>query len=579
MRNITVWVATPVLAILFTLSIFVTAKAQSKHLLSNSTPLSIQSYKVLPDKNHSFSQILNDKNLQYQDDSLRTAKHDSYWVKIGIENPYPDDENYTVKLSFLLDYTVYFLDPTTKKWISRYAGGTTVSPYRKNGMTSVTLRRRSTSTIYLKIDLHNLPQRQFNFKPTIYLTQETLLQHEEDRLRDRVLMSCIVLLCLIAYNFYIYLYLKDKTYLFFLTIQFGAIIFLLSARNYFNLLLPIRIHNVKAVSPTLIIDYEINLFLQHIGILTIIWGVTNFVRAYLSTPTLLPRLDRILKFMLYGYASLEIISSVTTLSGLFYLDYYTFVYNNLYIQSMLLAILIIAIIAYRKRIPAAKYFLFANILPIILVLATCIYSIATLRVNPILPEIAIFSQILTFAVSLVARLKIVSAALNEKQIEAIDKEHLLQIAAFQQIEIEQKSARVIKTEQHKNEKLISEVEAHQREIVSNQIYIQQKKSLLIELAKQVDELNLPGLNNIQSSLRHDDYINEYWGRFKLHFEQMHPNFFDDLKTKNDKLTQGELRLSAYLQLNLSTKEIAALLNILPTSVKQARSRLNKKLKN
>ena len=603
MHHITVKAAKPALAIfrytenfkmqkfllvaMLICSCLVTSKAQSKHVLSNSKPLTITSYKVLPDVNYSLSRILRDRSLKYQSDSLAIKKNKRYWIKIDINNPYPDNEYYALSLSLLLNYTIYYLDPATNKWISKHGGLGTLNGYRNRSFTGLSFKKDATSSIYLKIDLSNLPEQQFNFKPAILLQREEQLQHQEERLLDRVLMSSIVLLSLIAYNFYLYIYLKDKAYLYFLVIQAGALLFLISGRSYFNLLLPLTLYDIKVISSTLILYYEINVFLQHIGILVIIWGITNFVRVYLSTAILLPNLDRILRYLLYSYAIFELITSVITISGLFFLSYYTFVIDNIFIQLMLCANLIIAIIGYKRGIPVAKYFLFANTIPIILTLATCIYSVITQKLNPLLPEIAIFSQILTFAVSLVARLKILTSALNEKQIEAIRLEHQVRITTSQNIEIEQKSDRVIsmiEQEQTKNEQLTSELENNQREIVGNQIYIQQKNALLVELARQVaaidmlhPNLKLAGLNNIQTSLRHDEFLNENWGKFKLHFEQLHPNFFDELKAKNDKLTTGELRLSAYLHLNLSTKEIAALLNILPTSVKQAKSRLNKKI--
>ncbi len=570
------------------LFLFALAKlnAQPQHALSKSPTFSIQSYRVLPDANYSFARILTDTTLKYREDSLQTAKHQIFWVKIKVFNPYPDDENYVVKLSLPLNYSVYFFDPTQHKWISNRAGVPTATQFRNNGYARVIFKKDVISTLYFRIDLTNLQEKQFNFKPSILLRKENVLQHEEELMLDRVWISCIVLISLIGYNLYLFIYLQDKAYLYFMLIQIGGVIFLLSARRYLHMLLPVEFYNITAYSPTSIQYYSLDNFFEHMGILIIIWGLINFVRIYLSTAKYMPKWDKRLKILFYGYAIVEFIPSIITISGIANLDHYTFVYDNLYIQLMLVAVLTIAIIAYRKRIPAAKYFLLANILPIALLVAACIHSVIT-NSNPMLPELTIFSQILTFAVAMVARLKMLTAELNEKQIEAMRLEHQVKLAAFQNIEIEQENTRaisIIQSEKTKNELLTSQIANNQREIVGNQIYIQQKNALLTELSKQVEDidllhpnLKLKGLNDIQSTLRHDDYLNEHWDKFKLHFEQVHPKFFDDLKIKNATLTQGELRLSAYLHINLSTKEIASLLNVLPTSVKQAKSRLNKKL--
>lgn len=68
-----------------------------------------------------------------------------------------------------------------------------------------------------------------------------------------------------------------------------------------------------------------------------------------------------------------------------------------------------------------------------------------------------------------------------------------------------------------------------------------------------------------------------WSTFKLHFEQVHPHFFEDLQASHPNLTKNEVRLYAYFHIKLSTKEIASLLNIDPASVRQAKSRLYKKM--
>ncbi|OEK07191.1 hypothetical protein BFP71_05935 [Roseivirga misakiensis] len=54
-------------------------------------------------------------------------------------------------------------------------------------------------------------------------------------------------------------------------------------------------------------------------------------------------------------------------------------------------------------------------------------------------------------------------------------------------------------------------------------------------------------------------------------------FQQQLKKTYPCLTAYDLRLCTYLKANLSTKEIATLLNITPDSVKKAKHRLRKKL--
>ena len=80
--------------------------------------------------------------------------------------------------------------------------------------------------------------------------------------------------------------------------------------------------------------------------------------------------------------------------------------------------------------------------------------------------------------------------------------------------------------------------------------------------KKIDE-------NIAS---HDD-----WKTFETNFERAHEEFILKLKTGYPKLTPSDLRLCAYLRMNLSSKEIAPLLGISVRGLENHRYRLRKKM--
>lgn len=64
----------------------------------------------------------------------------------------------------------------------------------------------------------------------------------------------------------------------------------------------------------------------------------------------------------------------------------------------------------------------------------------------------------------------------------------------------------------------------------------------------------------------------------MELESTNQRFQRQLKSRFPTLTSYDIRLCTYLKSNLSTKEIATLLNITPDSVKKAKHRLRKKLK-
>ena len=68
-----------------------------------------------------------------------------------------------------------------------------------------------------------------------------------------------------------------------------------------------------------------------------------------------------------------------------------------------------------------------------------------------------------------------------------------------------------------------------------------------------------------------------WKMFQEAFNNADKKFLNKIKAKHPELTPNDLRLCAYLRLNLSSKEIAPLLNISPRSVEVKRYRLRKKM--
>ena len=68
-----------------------------------------------------------------------------------------------------------------------------------------------------------------------------------------------------------------------------------------------------------------------------------------------------------------------------------------------------------------------------------------------------------------------------------------------------------------------------------------------------------------------------WDIFKEAFNNADNDFLKIVKQAHPSLTPNDLRLCAYLRLNLSSKEIAPLLNISVRSVEVKRYRLRKKM--
>ncbi|WP_420574114.1 tetratricopeptide repeat protein [Kordia sp.] len=123
----------------------------------------------------------------------------------------------------------------------------------------------------------------------------------------------------------------------------------------------------------------------------------------------------------------------------------------------------------------------------------------------------------------------------------------------------------------------------QRELTSLTLQMLKKNELLQELEQSLKKIEQKNGNNSQEEVRNlksmlqsQNRLDQDWSNFKVHFDGVHPNFFEKL-SKIANLTQQDLRHSSYIKMGLATKEIAQLMNISASSVQMARYRLKKKL--
>ncbi|MCK9451258.1 MAG: hypothetical protein M0Q90_06165 [Bacteroidales bacterium] len=136
-----------------------------------------------------------------------------------------------------------------------------------------------------------------------------------------------------------------------------------------------------------------------------------------------------------------------------------------------------------------------------------------------------------------------------------------------------------------NEKLQSEISHKNMELAKNTMSMIQKNELLIAIKEEIDQLKkelgyrLPNKHYDSLIKLIEKGINSEndWEMFEHLFDQAHQNFFKRLKTSYNDLTSSDLRLCAYLRLNLSSKEIAPLLNISVRGVEEKRYRIRKRL--
>jgi ligand-binding sensor domain-containing protein/DNA-binding CsgD family transcriptional regulator len=137
----------------------------------------------------------------------------------------------------------------------------------------------------------------------------------------------------------------------------------------------------------------------------------------------------------------------------------------------------------------------------------------------------------------------------------------------------------------RNEKLQSEINYKNSELATSAMHLVQKGELLTKLKGELTQV-MKGVDNPQvisdmkklvKVLSEDDRMDKDWEHFAQHFDKVHSDFVVGLKEKYPGITANELKLCAYLRMNLSTKEIAQLMNTSVRGVETTRYRLRKKL--
>ncbi|MBB6462240.1 triple tyrosine motif-containing protein [Flammeovirga kamogawensis] len=138
--------------------------------------------------------------------------------------------------------------------------------------------------------------------------------------------------------------------------------------------------------------------------------------------------------------------------------------------------------------------------------------------------------------------------------------------------------------QLRNQRLQEELESKEASLSELLVQSSKNKELLKHLKEEMSNVSKEGNDKKIKSLKKLDHIlnTEYdntkdWEIFEVAFKKMHKDFFSHLIDVHPNLTNEDLKLCAYLRVNLSTKELAPIFNITPKSVDLKRYRLRKKM--
>ena len=174
---------------------------------------------------------------------------------------------------------------------------------------------------------------------------------------------------------------------------------------------------------------------------------------------------------------------------------------------------------------------------------------------------------------------------HKKRVRHLEVQHAAaqkQLHYLHQLELYKNEKEMIALQ---NDKLASEVNLKNKELATITMHMVNRGKLVARIREELSLLlKKTGLSNAASEfkpilrlLEDAEKGDKDWEQFAAHFDEVHHNFLSIIKKKYPILSPTDLKLCAYLKLNLSSKEIAQLMSISVKGVEISRYRLRKKL--
>lgn len=131
------------------------------------------------------------------------------------------------------------------------------------------------------------------------------------------------------------------------------------------------------------------------------------------------------------------------------------------------------------------------------------------------------------------------------------------------------------------ERVDAELAFKKKELTTHALHLAKKNEVLESVKQKAKALRAnegaSGYQELIKTINFDQQDDKNWESFTQYFEQVHKDFSANVKSKYPNVTKNELRFMALLKMNMSSKEIATILNISPDGIKKARQRLRKKM--
>ena len=132
----------------------------------------------------------------------------------------------------------------------------------------------------------------------------------------------------------------------------------------------------------------------------------------------------------------------------------------------------------------------------------------------------------------------------------------------------------------KNKNLEEDVVMTNSKLLSSTAQMARKNEFLNDIKSDLQSQQKENTKDTRSIIRKIEReleSEDYWAAFSLYFDNVDKDFVKSIVAKHPDLTQNDIRLSSLIRINLSTKEIASMLNISVRGAEKSRYRLKKRL--
>lgn len=128
----------------------------------------------------------------------------------------------------------------------------------------------------------------------------------------------------------------------------------------------------------------------------------------------------------------------------------------------------------------------------------------------------------------------------------------------------------------------ADLEFKTKELTTHALHLAKKNEVLNDLKQKAKILkeassDSNGYQMLIRTINFDLQDDNNWENFSKYFEEIHKDFNFNAQQQYPKITSSDLRFMALLKMNLTSKEIANILNISNDGIKKARQRLRKKM--